>query len=82
MIRNITVDDTSWPVDVSTDDEDSAEWTLRYGTPERREEQRLSVASVLSAYEHLTDPSRSLKEVTDALRRVRTARTLSNEASQ
>ena len=71
MIHYGTVDDTTWPIDWSTDDEDSAQWTLRYGTPERREDQRYSVASVLAAYGHLLDPGLSMKEATMALRRAR-----------
>ena len=49
MIRNVIVEDTTWPVDVSTDDEDAAQWILRYGSPERREAQRMSVASILGS---------------------------------
>lgn len=73
MIRHVVVEDTVWPVDYSSDDEDAAQWVLRYGTTERRESQRLSVASILSAYAHLTDPELSLKGATAALRRARQA---------
>lgn len=74
MIRHVVVEDTTWPVDVSTEDEDAAEWVLRYGNTERREEQRMSVASILSAYSDLTDPHRSLKDATAMLRRARMSR--------
>ena len=73
MIHHVVVEDTTWPVDLSSDDEDSAEWVLRYGTPERREAQRMSVASIVSAYKDMTDPRRSLKDGTAMLRRSRTA---------
>lgn len=73
MIRYVQIDDTTWPVDVGTDEEDSAEWVQRYGTTERREEQRLSVASVLAAYKDMTHPGRSLKDATAMLRRARRA---------
>lgn len=72
-IKSIKVEDTLWPVDVATEDEDSAEWILRYGITERREDQRLSVASILSAYEYLIDPNRTLKDATESLRRARKA---------
>ncbi len=72
-IKSIKVEDTTWPVDIGTDDEVSAEWVLRYGTTERREAQRLSVASVLGAYEYLVDPNRSMKDATASLRRARKA---------
>lgn len=62
MIRYFRVDDTTWPVDVSTEDEESAEWVQRYGTPERREEQRMAVASILSAYETLTNSQQTQKD--------------------
>ena len=75
MIRNVIVEDTTWPVDVSTDDEDAAQWILRYGSPERREAQRMSVASILSAYADLTDPRRSMADATAMLRRARKAHT-------
>ena len=73
MIRHVVVEDTTWPVDVSTDDEDAAQWVLRYGNTARREEQRMSVASILSAYADITDPRRSLKDATAMLRRARKA---------
>ena len=73
MIHHVVVEDTTWPVDLSSDDEDSAEWVLRYGTPERREAQRMSVASIVSAYKDMTDPRRSLKDCTAMLRRALTA---------
>lgn len=63
-----------WPIDYSTKLEDSAQWTLRYGTTERRESQRFSVASVLGAYATLTDPDLTVKEATILLRRARAAR--------
>lgn len=74
MIHHVTIEDTTWPVDVETDEENSAQWTLRYGGPEFRDQQRLSVASVLSAYEHLTNPRRSLEDVLASLRLARKAR--------
>jgi hypothetical protein len=73
MIYFEVIEDTTWPVDIGTGDESSAEWTLRYGSPEYRENQRLSIASVLSAYQSLTDPSQSLKDATAKLRRARKA---------
>jgi hypothetical protein len=73
VITHVDVDETVWPVDVSSDDEDSAQWVQRYGTPERIVEQRYSVASVLGAYSHLCDPRMTLKDATAALRRARKA---------
>lgn len=73
MIYNYRVEDTTWPVDVMTDNEDAAQWVQRYGTPERVVEQRMSVASVLAAYAHLTDPNLTLTDATAALRRAREA---------
>jgi hypothetical protein len=73
-VRYVEIEDTLWPVDACDwDGSASAEWVLRYGTPEDRERQRLSVASVLSAYEYLTDPNRSMKDATASLRRARKA---------
>jgi hypothetical protein len=74
VIHYFPAGDTSWPVDVGTEDEDSAEWVLRYGTPERREAQRMAVASILSAYADLTGPHRSMKDATALLRHAREAR--------
>jgi hypothetical protein len=73
VIHYHRIDDTTWPVDWSSDQEDSAEWVLRYGTTERREAQRMSVASILSAYSHLVDPTLSSKGAQSALRRARKA---------
>lgn len=56
-MRYVKVEDTTWPVDFIDDDTYGAEHALRYGTTYMREEQRLSVASILSAYEYLTDPT-------------------------
>lgn len=73
MIRYSVVEDTTWPVDINTDDEDSCEWVQRYGTPERVYDQRMSVASMLSAFKDMTDPNRSMKDCTAMLRRARIA---------
>ena len=73
MIRYTRVGETSWPIDWSDEDEDTSQWALRYGSTERREAQRLSVASVLSSYAHLIDPNRSMKDATASLRRARQA---------
>jgi hypothetical protein len=73
VIRWVRVEDTTWPVDVATDDEDAAQWVQRYGTPERVVEQRMSVASVLSAYAHLTDSTLTMRQAEAALHRARTA---------
>ena len=73
MIYFEVVEDTVWPVDIGTADEDSAEWTLRYGSSGYRENQRLSIASILRAYQSLTDPNQSLKDATAQLRRARKA---------
>ena len=75
MIHYSFADDTMWPIDWSDNDEDSAQWVLRYGTPERREAQRLSVASVLNSYAHLLDLDLSLEDATASLRRARAAAT-------
>jgi hypothetical protein len=73
MIHYKQVDDTTWPVDLHSDYEDSAQWVQRYGSIDRVVEQRLAVASVLSAYSDLTDPNHSLKDATAMLRRARLA---------
>lgn len=73
MIYNYQVGESTWPVDSITDNEDSAQWVQRYGPPERVVVQRMSVASVLSAYAHLTDPHISMTDATAALRRAREA---------
>ena len=73
MIHHVVVDGTVWPVDVSTDDEDSAEWTLRYGAPEAIIRQRMSIASVLNAYKNVTSTPRTMKDATAMLRRARRA---------
>lgn len=73
MIHHAQVDDTTWPVDYETELEDLAEWILRYGTTQRREDQRMSVASVLAAYRDLTDPRIPLKEAIARLRLARRA---------
>jgi hypothetical protein len=47
-------DGTCWALSEPVDsDAHSLEWVLRYGTPEQREDQRLSVASVLACYDAL-----------------------------
>ena len=73
-MKYVKIEDTLWPVD-RDDDEDklSVQWTLRYGTTENREKQRMEAASVLAAYAHLTDPGITFKMATDALRRARKA---------
>jgi len=73
VIRYTQVECTTWPVDLHSDDEDSAQWVQRYGSIDRVVEQRRSVASVLSAYSDMTDPNRSLKDATAMLRRARIA---------
>jgi hypothetical protein len=73
VIRYAEVDDTTWPVDYSDDNEDSAQWTLRYGGAEQREKHRMAVASVLAAYAYLLDPGVTMKDATAALRRARRA---------
>ena len=72
-MRYITVDGTVWPVDINEADGPSAEWIQRYGTPAEREHQRLAVASVLSAYSHLTDSSQLMIDATAKLNRARQA---------
>ena len=73
MIRYIQLGETTWPIDRSDEDEDTAQWVLRYGSTERREAHRLAVASILSSYAYLIDPNRSLKDATASLRRARQA---------
>ena len=69
-VRFARVEDTTWPVY-----DGSAEWALRYGGEGLlTRSDKLYLASVLSAYEHLTDPRRTVHEVGDALRRARKAR--------
>jgi hypothetical protein len=75
VIRFTHVDDTVWPIDWSSEDEDSAQWVLRYGNLERREAQRLGVASILCAYATLLDPDLFMKTATEMLRRGRRAMT-------
>jgi hypothetical protein len=55
---------------------DGAEWTLRYGTPEAREAQRYGVASIVSAYAHLLDPSVTQGAALATLKRLRRAHTV------
>lgn len=59
--------DTVWPVP------HGAEWVLRYGTPEGREAQRMGVASIIAAYEYLTNPHLPQYAAIDALKRARKA---------
>lgn len=65
--------DTVFPVDVHSDNEDSAQWVQRYGSPARREEQRLAVASILSVYAELTDANTSMRRAAALLAEARTA---------
>jgi hypothetical protein len=70
MIRYVTVDHTIWPVDVETEDEDSAQWVLRYSG---RQLSRMALASVLSAYAALCDPAISQRDAIEKLKRARRA---------
>jgi hypothetical protein len=76
VIRHIVVSETSWPIDWSDESEDTAQWALRYGSTERREAQRMSVASILNSYACLIDPKRPMEDATAALRRARRAATI------
>lgn len=71
MIHYIHVDETVWPVDVSNELEDSAQWTLRYGAHVHITDHRYSIASVLAAYASLLDPDRTTEDAIAMLRRVR-----------
>jgi hypothetical protein len=73
MIHYIPVDNTLWPIDHGSEFEDSAEWVLRFGTEKRREDMRMSVASILSAYADLVDPARSQEDAQEMLKRARKA---------
>lgn len=59
------VDGTTWPVPVG------AEWLLRYGTPEQIVGWRMSLASIVSAYSALVDPTCSHADAVARLRRAR-----------
>ena len=61
---------TTWPVDVSSEAEDSTQWILRYA-PGRNETTFATAASVLSAYAALIDPSRTQGEAVEMLKRAR-----------
>lgn len=72
--RFVTVDDTTWPIEVG-----DLAWVLRYGMPvEQRPEvltrqDRLILASVVESYLFLIDPTRPHKEAVASLRRARKA---------
>ena len=73
-MKYITVDDTVWPVDADGgDDNPSARWIQRYGTPAERERQRMTVASILSAYSALTNSDQSMTDAIAKLKRARQA---------
>lgn len=68
------VEGTAWPVNLtSTDEEDGLEWKLRYAREHLTRSEHLLLASVVSAYVHLTDPNRTQEEARRSLRRARTA---------
>jgi hypothetical protein len=71
------VDDTTWPVILAGPDDDSPEWNLRYGSPDR--DDRLFLASIVAAYTALTDPNRPQYEAVHALRRARQAQRQAQE---
>lgn len=72
-VRYVVVDDTAWPVPVSTDEIDSPEWVQRYATPERIVMQRMRVASIVAAYSHLIDPNITQADAIESLKRARRA---------
>lgn len=72
-VRFVVVDDTTWPVPFSSDDVDGPGWVQRYGTPERVVEQRMTVASIVTSYSYLIDPSLSQTDAIAALKRARRA---------
>ena len=72
-VRFVVINNTTWPVPFSSDDVDGPGWVQRYGTPERVVEQRMTVASVISAYTHLLDPNITQTDAIAALKRARRA---------
>lgn len=72
----VVVEETSWPVDLETDDHNAAEWELRYGDPLPR---RMFIASLVNAYNHLTDPRITQGDAIRALRRARSAAKIARE---
>ena len=52
--HHVQLDDgTCWAVDRDDTEEHSLEWVLRYGTPERIVEARMTLASILGSYKAL-----------------------------
>ena len=67
------IEDTTWPVDIETDDEAADQWRLRYNNGQVSREVMLSAASVMSAYGALVDPSITQTEAIAKLKRARAA---------
>lgn len=72
-VRYVVVDDTTWPVPLSTDEIDGPEWVQRYATPERIVKQRMRVASIVAAYSHLIDPNITQADAITSLKHARRA---------
>lgn len=62
-----TCDETAWPVDPISD----LAWVLRYGHVDRIIEKRLTIATFVSSYNYLVDPSLSQTDAIAALKRAR-----------
>lgn len=74
LIHYRTVDGTTWPVNLTGDDEHyGLENQLRYSPEQLTRTDQLVLASVVAAYVHLTDPNRTQEEARRSLRRARTA---------
>ena len=72
-VRYVVVDDTTWPVPYHDDEIDGPEWVQRYAPPERVVKQRMRVASIISAYRALLDPSITQAEAIEKLKLARRA---------
>ena len=69
------VEDTTWPVDVGSDECDSLEWRLRYAPQESLTRgEILAAASILAAYRHIGCG----RAPRDSLLRVRKAHSLAS----
>lgn len=69
-----TVNETTWPVNLtSTEDRDGVEWLLRYAPERLTREDQLVLAAVVAAYVYLTNPDLSQKDAREALTRARLA---------
>lgn len=62
-----TCDETAWPVDPIGD----MSWLLRYGHVDTIIEKRMTVASFVSSYNYLVDPTLSQADAIAALKRAR-----------